>query len=118
MKNQLEIWAYTITHNSQNGSEGVEITLLVKDDKKTIINVHFIRPSKNLPPNQLEPKKKLFKIYYLMNEVDTFISILRIEMPIVFKYYLRPDSNTGEAWISTSFEPVGEEETRHALRRG
>jgi hypothetical protein len=71
---------------------------------KNVGFINFVKENVSIPKNSV--KDDILRIYFSVARFNDIISILRLEKPLYLWLY---DSGTGS--ISTSSEPVGEQES-------
>lgn len=89
-------------HSDENADTGIQIKL-----ESGIAYLHFMRS--NMPDNRIVDKGNFhdYHVYIALDKFPFYIDILRNEKPLYFYYNL--DDNL--SYITTSDEPVGEEES-------
>ncbi len=90
--------------SEQNANCGIQIKL-----NSGIAYLHFMRS--NLPNNQIISKGNFndYHCYVSLDKFAHYVDILRNEKPLYFYY----KHNDNLSYVTTSDEPVGEEESKH-----
>jgi hypothetical protein len=102
-----EFTHYKVLLYGQGARDGADYGIMMKIPSG-IVHLRFIKG--DLPANRIEDKRnKVFYVYHRSDQYAAFIDIFRNEEPLFFYYNM----TSNLSYITSTDEPVGEEETGH-----
>ena len=88
-----------------NSSKHYKAFIYLYHDKKYIGSLGFLNNDKVLPDAVFDNVNSIIRLHYHISNFGNIVEILRQEKPL--RLYCHSD---GFGWLTTSFEPIGEEE--------
>lgn len=102
-----EFTHYKVLLYGQGAKDKADFGIMMKIPSG-VVHLRFLKG--DLPENRMEEKRnKVFFVYHRSDQYAAFIDIFRNEEPLFFFYNM----STNLSYITSTDEPVGEEESGH-----